>query len=272
MTAEELEQRKELLKKQGDDLAKQDETVKEAGLMDSEPQKEETPKKGWDKVAEEGTTDTQAVTKYDSNYLKSISNLGLEDLEETDLPLPTITLIQPNSTIVDANDTPLPRGQFYFKGTKEVSKEVNCIFLSFTKRDLPDFSHKDVMVHTWIFLGVMGKDLRPFLYYCKNTALGPAKEFLVNVKSMMLPMFAVKVQLTSEKIEGDKGTYYRVKFNTTGDIEDPKQLMMLESLTRRYGPKLRQGIVEEKEEPVLEGVAEEVREPLNEEIKDDLPF
>ena len=261
MTTEELEERKELLKKQGEKLAKADETVEESSLMDSEAEPE--PKE-----------ETKAVTKYDADHLRSIANLGLEDLEETDLPLPTITLIQNNSTLVDENDNPLPRGQFYCKGTKEVLKEVNCIFLSFTKRDLPDFSHKDVLVHTWIFLGVMGKDLRPFLYYCKNTALGPAKEFLGNVKSLMLPMFAIKAKLTSEKIEGEKGTYFRVKFNTVGDIEDPEQLMMLEGLTRKYGPKLRQGQVEEKaEETVLEGVAEEIREPLSENVNsNDLPF
>lgn len=222
--------------------------------------------------------ESTAVTKFDAEYLKKISTLGMEELEDTDLPLPTILLIQKNSELVDDEGNPYPLGHFFYKGTKEIMSEVNCIFLSFTKRELPSFSDKELLVTTWIFLGVLGKDLRPFLLYCKNTALGPAREFLANVKAMMLPMFAVKVKLTSEKIEGEKGTYYKIKFNTTGDIEDPEQLMLLEDLTRKYGPKLKQGVIEEVQEvQEIKEVSVEESEDTNipdgsEDVSEDLPF
>lgn len=161
-------------------------------------------------------------------------NLGLENITAEDLPTPTLTLIQNNSTLQDEEGRPYPRGQFYYKGTKEVFKEVNCSLLTFDKKDMPDFSNKEVSVKTYIFMGALEPGYKPFLLYLKRSGIGAAKQYLADVVAKGLPMFALKTKLVSEKVDGEKGSYYKIKFEITGVRDDAQELMMLEKLTRKY--------------------------------------
>lgn len=194
------------------------------------------------------------------DYLKDKVNVGFEDLDPDDFPTPTLILIQKNSETTDAEGNAIAPGQFYYKGTKEVFREVECALLSVTKKDLPDWSNKDELVKTYIVMGALEPDYKPFLLYLKRTAIGPFKKFLGEVRATYLPMFVLKVRLTSERKEGDKGTYYLIKFNIMAPRTESDEVMMLEGLTQKYGPKLR------KEADDSDGV---IREPVGE---GDIPF
>ncbi len=257
MTAEEIAKRKEELLKQGETLQEEEihNKATEAFMDDMEDIEEATK----DIMEEKENTN---LPVHLTQYLKERASLGLEELSPDDFPTPTLTLIQSNSNLVDDDGRPLPRGSFFYKGTKKTYKEVDCVLLAITKQEMPDFSNKDELVKTYVVLGTLEEGMQPFLLYLKRTAIGPLKTFLGEVRSLQLPMFCHKVKLTSEKIEGEKGTYYRIKFNRTGLRESQEEILMLEKLVTQYGPKIKKEI------------ADTISEQINvvDESISDLPF
>lgn len=185
------------------------------------------------------TAEKKTLTTLDGDYFKDKRRLGLETLTADDLPTPTINLIQSNSTLVDQDNRPLPRGQFFYKGTGEVMREVNCTMLVLDKKEMPDFSDKDVMVKTYVFLGVMNDTYQPFLLYLKRTGIGAAKDFLGKVRAMQVPMFAVNVTLLADKIDGEKGSYYKIRFQVNGLHENNETILKLEDLVNKYKPEVQ---------------------------------
>lgn len=207
------------------------------------------------KTAKPVKKEEDTLVKADNDYFQAIKNIGLEELEQTDVPTPSVILVQNNSTLEDANGNPYPRGKFVYKGTGEVMSEVNCSILTFTKKEFPSFSNKEVMEKTYVFLGALTPNMQPFVLYLKRTGIGAAKQYFGQVKSKGVPMFALKTRLTSEKREGEKGSYYVIKFNIDGVRESVKELRFLEELVNRYS-----------------AVKDEVKEEVQEVEVKDIPF
>lgn len=199
----------------------------------------------------------KSLAKVDSEYLKSRAKTGLSELSQDDIPTPSLILIQLNSAITDKDEKPLPRGMFYYKGDGSLFKEVTCSLLTFTKKDFPDYSDKSKMVKTYVFLGAIIPELKPFVLYLKSTGIGAAKQFFGQMTSMKVPMFALKVRLTSDKIESEKGTYWKINFHIDGVRDSMKELVTLETLTKKYESTVKTEVeseVEAGDEPSSENI------------------
>ncbi len=219
-------------------------------------------------VSPDDTENALAVVNDD--YLKRNRSVGLEEVTPDDLPTPTLSLIQNNSTLTDEENKPYPRGEFFYKGNSKSYKEVTCTLLSFTKRDLPDFSNREELVKNYIFLGVLEDEgFKPFKLFLKRTGIGAAKQFLGAVAASNLPMFALKVVLTAEYIQGELGNYYKIKFTVKGKREDTSEILQLEKMARQYGPLIKEEPQEEAE--VIQGDVQDPPPP-GEKGADDIPF
>jgi len=190
------------------------------------------------------TKTTPGMVVADEEYFKKYRGLGTEELTAEDMPTPYLSLIQNNSTLTDKEMRPLMRGAFYYAGDESVNKEVECSLLTFTKKDLPSFDDKSVMVRTYIFLGIIHPQNKIFALYVKRSGIGAAKAFFGELNKNKIPMFAAKVKLSSEMVKGDKGTYFKLIFNLNGIETDMEKLKKLESYTRRLSPEVKEEVAE----------------------------
>lgn len=196
-----------------------------------------------DKITEDAkakSSQSKLPVKINKEYFSQNRGVGLEELSPEDLPTPTLFIIQPNNKDVDSEGRPFIRGQFLYKGDNTARKEVMCSFISFTKKELPSFTDKSVLVKNYVFMGAMEPSWKPFLLYLKSTGIGAAKQFLGAVNASQIPMYAHRVMLTTEKVESEKGTYYKIKFNLVGVREDTNTVLMLEKLARKYAPQIKE--------------------------------
>lgn len=187
-----------------------------------------------------------------SKYLADKANLGMEAVEQEDIPTPTLLLTQDISKVVDAQGKKIPAGKFYYSGTGQVFDELEVTLLIISKKDTPDFQTKEP-TRTHIYLGVMHQGMMPFLMWFKNTGLFASKEFLGKVRAMKVPMFALNVKLVAEQTSFEKNTWWKVRFQIMGTKDKVEELVILEDLIHQYAPSIDSDI--EKSEK-----------------KDDLPF
>lgn len=178
------------------------------------------------------------------SMMRTDVRLGMEELEQEDIPTPSLMLIQNNSTLVDDNGVPYKRGMFFYKGTKQLFSEVSCSLLSFTKKEMPSFSNKELMEKTYVFLGVLDPEFKPFVLFLESTGIGAAKQFLGEVVARNVPMYSLKVKLSAETINGEKGTYYKIKFSIAGLRDDYSELSTVAGLTRKYSHKIKEATPE----------------------------
>lgn len=180
----------------------------------------------------------------DETYFRNNANVGLEDIAPEDLPTPTLTVIQNNSTLADAEGRPYPRGRFLYKGNDRLMTEVFCTFLSVTKAEFPDFSNPEEKVPTFVMLGALEPDWKPFILYMKKTGRMAVRQFLGKIKASQIPLFAHRVQLTTEEVKSPRGTYYVIKFTTLGMRKNMDEILMLEEMAKTYGAKIKDQVKE----------------------------
>lgn len=193
------------------------------------------------------------LTTIDDKYLADRVNLGMESVDQEDIPTPTLLLTQDISKIVDAQGVKIPAGKFYYSGTGEIFDEVEATLLIITKKDTPDFQTK-LPTRTHIYLGVMHPTLMPFLMWFKNTGLFASKEFLGKVRAMKAPMFTLNVKLVPVQTSFEKNTWWKVQFQILGKKTEGSEIVILEDLIHEYAPNI--------EAEIQKG----------EEIKEELPF
>lgn len=196
------------------------------------------------KSSEVANKDEKGLAKLDEKYLRDNAKVGIEDVNPEDLPTPTIVLIQKNSDLTDEDGRPLPRGQFFYRGNNRLMKEVNCSFLSVTKTELPDFINKDEKVKTFVLLGALEPDWRPFLMYMNKTKMQTVRHFLGQITTAQMPMFAQKVRITAEEVNSPKGDYYVPRLQVLGLRENMDEIVMLEDMAKTYGARLREQVKE----------------------------
>lgn len=189
-------------------------------------------------------TEEKAIATLDESYLRNNANVGLEDIAPEDLPTPTLNVIQNNSTLVDAEGRPYPRGKFLYRGNDRLMNDVFCTFLSVTKTEFPDFSNKDEMVKTFVMLGALEPDWKPFILYMKKTGTMAVRQFIGKVKASQVPMFAHRVQLTTEEVKSPKGSYFVIKFNMLGMRKNMDEIVMLEEMAKTYGSHIKTQVQE----------------------------
>ena len=182
-------------------------------------------------------TNEKQLTIVDKQYLADKANLGLEQVEQEDIPTPTLLLTQDISKVVDANGVKIPAGKFYYSGTGEVFDEVEGTLLILSKKETPDYQTKEP-TRTHIYLGVINANNMPFLMWFKNTGLFSSREFIGKVKAMKVPMFSLNVKLLPEQTSFEKNTWWKVRFQILGNKESMEELATLEEIIHQYAPTL----------------------------------
>lgn len=168
------------------------------------------------------------------SFLKENRSLGAEEASQEDLRTPTLMLIQNNSTITDDENRPYARGKFFYKGTRALIDVVEGVILTFSKVEMPTYSDKSVKEKQYKLAGVLGEKKLPFVMYLRSTGIGAFKNFYTEVHNADRPLFSVAVKMTVEKIDGEKGTYYKPKFSIKSMIDSMEELQVLRELTKRF--------------------------------------
>lgn len=196
------------------------ESLEEATTLDVSPKKE--------------------LAKLSDTYFKQNLKVGLEELTPDDLPTPTITIVTPSSKARDKDGRPYIPGQFYFSGLKKAYSTIDITMLCYTKQELPSYEDKTILEKNYVFLGVIEEDgeMLPFKWYLKKTGIGAAKRLLGDVTAARMPMFALKLNATTQLKNGEKFDYHVVEFKITGVHQDPEKIIILENLAKNYAPNM----------------------------------
>jgi hypothetical protein len=181
------------------------------------------------------------------DYYDQNANVGLSGLDATDVPIPTLTVIQTNSKVRDEEGRPLIPGKFYYKALKLAYDVVEASILVITKKMMPSYEDRSVMERTYMVLGCLYPGQMPFLMYNKSSAYFATRQFIGEVKARKLPMYVLKVQLTSEKRQNEYGEWFMPIFNIVGVETDPDKIVILENLAKEYDMN-QEGIRSEDEE------------------------
>jgi len=133
-------------------------------------------------------------------------------------------------------------GWFFYKPTAEQFETVECHILTISKGFRADGLNNKKNIFNQIMAGVIvnNGDLKPFLTYLTGTKLKKMWEFgkeigkYTNAKPVPIPMFAIKVKLTTEKQTTDYGMAWVINFEIMKDdkdfpvvITDPGQFQFL---------------------------------------------
>lgn len=207
--------------------------------------------------------------------------------------VPVLRVVQRNSNNVETVDgQDAAPGELYYKPTKNSFKELDvhiltvkqCVMKSKvfgTDDEYEDKSH-------YIITGVIADTNEPFVTYVKGMSYSSVWELLEDTRpfrkhpSTPVPMFALKIQLSTVKEDGDYGPVYVLKYDVVRDKTGQPELVdlktykwleaqlssskqMVETLidiNKRHGSDL------ENEDVTI--VSE--NEPDVEDVSDDVPF
>lgn len=214
---------------------------------------------------------TKAVVAIDKNFFKENARVGLETVSSEDLPIPRLLLVQKTSTNTVLSDgNPAKQGYFYYSATREATETFSCAFLKGDLVEMPTFLDRNVTEKVWTFLGAREDDWKPFIFSCRSTSFAAAGNFVGSVLTRGIPMFALKVVLSSRYIESKKGNFYVVAFKDEGVRKETTQLLLLRDLAKKYG--VEQGL-KGTDIPEQEEVVPEPTEKATEDISpDQIPF
>jgi hypothetical protein len=187
-------------------------------------------------------------------------------------------------------------GWFFYKPTGEQFKEIECHILTISPGFRADGINKK-NVFNQIMAGVIVNDKkpRPFVMYLTGLKLSPMWNFgkeiskYVHAKPVGVPMFALKVKLTTEKVKTDYGMSWTIKFELIKENELPVLVtndkvfsylkVQYSNMTDIITAIVDAKATEEKEEalqslPVEPGVEEPDKESDNKEVinPEDIPF
>jgi len=148
-------------------------------------------------------TDEALLALYKEN-----ADIGLEDTSMGAV-WPILKLTQKGSENELADGQHSAIGKFYHTATKEQYTSVTCHILYINQAYLPNFEKTQEKLN-YIVAGVMTDDFTPFVLFIKGKSLQPfwnfqkdVREYVKNPKTPV-PLFALTVQLTSEKADAGK--------------------------------------------------------------------
>lgn len=190
-------------------------------------------------IAETPSTNTALASV--TSFLQENESLGMEKADQSDFRTPTITMIALNSNLEDQYGNRLVdknAGKFYCAFNKTIYTNPQVVFLTFTKENLPSYEDKDVLVQTYVLIGMTVKDHMPFRYFARKSAIGSIKDLLTTVKALNRPMWSVVVEMQAEltKMEKDakKFTFYKLRLPVVENIDELGELQKIKELVHQY--------------------------------------
>lgn len=193
------------------------------------------------------TTESKALA-LPEQYFADNANVGLSSLSVDDVPIPTLSVIQSGSKMRDNDGRPFTPGRLYYKALQTDFEIVECNILVITKKDMPSYTDHTKLERTYMFLGVMKPNDTPFLMFNKSSSYFAARQFIGTVKARKYPMYALQVQISTEKRQNDMGEWFVPVFTIVGVESNPDRIINLENLAKDYDMN-QEAIRSEEEQP-----------------------
>lgn len=156
------------------------------------------------------------------------AKVGSENLGQS-LPLLKIQSAGRSQENLLANGEEATDGHFYYKPTKEQFKTVRCHVLSISRGFRADGYKGKKNVFNQILAGVIVNEgkFAPFMMYFTGTKLQSLWEFgkdasvYTKAKPIPVPIFALTVEMTSEKVKTEYGASWIPKFEIVKENNFP---------------------------------------------------
>ena len=161
------------------------------------------------------------------------AGLGSENLGGESLPLLKIHSAGKSLKNELANGEEPHNGWFYYKKTQQEYKDVYCHILTISEGFRADGVEGKTNVFNQILGGVIinDGDFKPFLMYFTGTKLQNLWDFgkeaskWTKAKPIGVPMFALTVKLTTEKVVEGAKSWFVVKFDISKDTNGNPELI-----------------------------------------------
>lgn len=166
-------------------------------------------------------------------------NLGTEQISQEDINLPTLKIIQSNTTDI----TNKIDGYFYRSDTQEQLKEVEVTFVYVDKKEVDNYTAtgKD---QVRIYYGFYSNTKEPFRFFIRTKSWSiqahrDFQSFVAMVKGKYkVPMFALTVRLSTTPQQGilpDSNKPYTVHRLLITPLRDEKGMPLIEKDSLRIG-------------------------------------
>lgn len=145
---------------------------------------------------------------------------GMEQFNAEELQIPYIRLIQPTSKTENGNP-----GEFVNASTNQAFKEVEMVFVCFGK-SMVQFEDKKTgekkqPQRQYKLLGINQTTKFPAIFAVSSvSSIIEVKKFLNAFWQEGLPLWSKVIKMTSQKMTGDYGIYYKVNFEIVGDTTE----------------------------------------------------
>lgn len=160
------------------------------------------------------------------------ANIGSENIAGESLPLLKIHSAGKSLKNELANGEEPHNGYFFYKKTQQEYKEVMCHILTVSRGFRADGIEGKTNVFNQIVGGVIIDDVyKPFLMYFTGSKLNNLWEFgkeaskWTKAKPVGVPMFALTVKLTTEKVVDGAKNWFVVKFEISKDMSGNPELV-----------------------------------------------
>lgn len=151
----------------------------------------------------------------------NIPGMGQFDAEE--LQIPYIRLIQPTSKTENGNP-----GEFVNASTNQAFKEIEMVFVCFGKSMVsfkdPKTGEEKKPQRQYKLLGINQTTKFPAIFAVSSiSSIIEVKKLLNAFWQEGLPLWSKVIKMTSQKMTGDYGIYYKVNFEIVGDTSSEAQ-------------------------------------------------
>ena len=152
---------------------------------------------------------------------KNIPGMGQFDAE--DLQIPYIRLIQPTSKTENGNP-----GEFINSSTNQVMKTVDIVFICFGKSMVtfkdPKTGAEKKPQRQYKLLGIDQVTKFPAIFAVSSiSSIIEVKKLLNAFFQEGRPLWSKVIRMTSQKMNGDYGVYYKVNFELVEDTPEEAQ-------------------------------------------------
>lgn len=165
---------------------------------------------------------------------------GFEDVPVSELPMPTVRIVQPTSqdvTLEDGNEAPL--GWFFFDNQGFAKSDLHIALIKAKKisREFKDKKSGELQKRiTWNFLFIERESGKPYVISFSPSSFRSVRSLLALVNNGRLGdgNSEREIIITSEKQENDMGKYYVAQFQI-GELLSEDEYQELLSLWMQYG-------------------------------------
>lgn len=173
------------------------------------------------------TKDTDLAKMYSEN-----SQIGADNISG-ELPLLKVHSVGKSTKNELSNGEEPNDGWFFYKPTGEQLKTVRCHILTISKGFRAEGMEKK-MIFNQVIGGVMidGAEMKPFIMYMTGLKLSPMWEFgkevskYTKMKPISIPMFALTVTMSTEKVANNYGKSWIINFKIEKNAEGFPLLVM----------------------------------------------